>query len=665
MNRIYRNACTTIAVRLCACLVLIIASVSVYADDTEELDSTWQEIVLGENTFAAGISWHYFYYDATADGTLVLTGYAIPTSAYLDIDLTESAGSSVSYVGGSKVSSTDVTAGTRYYYKTSGMSSSTDYTFTAELQNEETEVTLTSVSPDENTAVSVTGSGLITLTFNMSIGYDAATIAVNNASEEIESESSSSMILSFDVKDIVYDWLADSTAVEGDTLTLTVTGVYSTSNSSKVYGNDGTLTLHFLTPDMPMVLVSMKSPETFLSYWEEGDDDGIIVLTFSEDVYTGSDETSIGGARLSFGNVGDEDYYFENMDIEISGNTVTIDCTGKTRTLETMGATSLYVLDSFGEETEELRTMNLKVYNICDTEGEAAYSSEQGSVGSFSYSFDYEQLDAEVSWEFTPSDGESLSGTDYLELAVTGYDALTYSGVEFAYSYYGKAKTDTVAIEDIVVETDALVADFTYLEIPVSEEIQNSVDITVTLLDVSYTDGVSRDDITAQYDLVNLTLVSPAEGAAVSVLSADSCVTVTTDIDSRIESMYLTVTDASDNDAVIVSQSAMTYDSSSSSWSSAFTSEYALDADHEYLLTFNMYAESAYTDGLSPFAVATAMLNGQSTTGISNVTVSENSSCGDVYTIDGKHVMKISDSNKISSLPAGLYIVNGKKVIVK
>ena len=666
MNTKHNNACMNMAARLCVCLALMVASVSVYADD-EELDSTWQEIVIGENTFAAGISWHYFYYDATSDGTLVLTGSANPGSAYLDQDISESAGSSVSYVSGVKVSSTVVTAGTRYYFKASGISTSTDYTFTAELQGEDTEITLSSVSPDEYSAVSITGSGLITLTFNMGVSYDDATLSVNDASESVSGSSSSKMIISLEIADVVYEWLTDGTAVEGDTLTLTITGICSTDDDSKIYGDDGTLTLHFLTPSLPLTLEEETLPETFLSYWEEGDEDGIIILTFSDSVYAGTDATYTGGARLSFGNVGDEDYYAEEVGITVDGNKVIIDCTGKSRTLETMGASSLYVLDSYGDETDELRTMNLKVYNICDVDGNAAYSETQGNVGSFSYSFDYELLTANVSWEFTPEDGSSLSSTDYLELAVTGYDAMSYSGVEFDYTYQGEAKTDTVSVDDVIVETDALVEEFTYLEIPVSDEIQNSVDITVTLLDVTYSDGVSRDDITAQYDFVNFTLVSPTDSSEVAIVGPDSCITVSTDIDSRIGCLCLTITDITASDSVIVSQSAMTYDEDNSVWNSALESDYCLDLDHEFLLTFDIYSESEYSEGLTPLASATATLFGTSTveTGISNVTVNKEGSCGDVYTLDGKHVMKASDNADINSLPAGIYIMNGNKVVVK
>lgn len=665
MKRIMERACGNIVAHVLACLALTAASASIYAEE-EELDSTWQEIVIGENTFAAGISWHYFYYDATSDGTLVLTGSANPGTAYLDQDITETAGSSVSYVSGVKVSSTVVTAGTRYYFKASGISSSTDYTFTAELQGEDTEIELTAVSPEEYSSVSITGSGLITLTFNMGVSYDDATLYVNSSSASLSGTSSSEMIISLEVSDVVYGWLTDGSAYEGDTLTLTVTGICSSDDETKVYGDDGTLTLHFLTPSLPLTLEEEKLPVTFLSYWEEGDEDGIIVLTFSDSVYAGDNATYTGGARLSYGNVGDDDYYAEEVGIKVDGKTVTIDCTGKSRTLESMGAASLYVLDSYGDETDELRTMNLKVYNICDADGNAAYSETQGNVGSFSYSFDYELLTANVSWEFTPEDGSSLSSTDYLELAVTGYDAMSYSGVEFDYTYQGEAKADTVSIDDVVVETDALVADFTYLEIPVSDEIHNSVDITVTFLDVSYTDGVSRDDITAQYDFVNFTLVSPADSSDVAVIGPDSCITVSTDIDSRIGCQRLTVTDVTAGDSIVVSQAEMIYDDGNEVWNSAFTSDYCLDAGHEFLLTFSMYSEDEYSEALTPLATATATLFGTSSvsTGITSVSADAEGTC-DVYTISGMRVKSASGDGSLNALPAGVYVVNGKKVIVK
>ena len=53
-----------------------------------------------------------------------------------------------------------------------------------------------------------------------------------------------------------------------------------------------------------------------------------------------------------------------------------------------------------------------------------------------------------------------------------------------------------------------------------------------------------------------------------------------------------------------------------------------------------------------------------STTGITN-TVYNNSGLADVYTIDGTRRLSKASTDEINALPKGVYIVNGKKIIIK
>lgn len=643
--------------RLWLAAALLTLATAAKAD--EQLSDSWVEIVIGENTFAGGYGWHYFYYDATTDGTLVLSGAANPGLAYTDSTTTTTVDeTSVSYVNGVKTSSTTVTAGTRYYFKTSGISSS-DYTFTAELQTADTEISLVSVSPEEYSSINIASNELIVLTFNMEVDFDEAFLSVKGITDSITGNQSSKMLITFDTRDLIYEWLTDGSAVAGDTLSLLVKGITAAQGSSRTYGTDGSLTVYYTVPEMPTTLDEETLPETFLSYWAEDDEDGKVVLTFSKDLYIGDDSTYISGARLSYGNMTDEDYYLEEVPTTVSGNKLIVDFTGKLRTLEAMGSTTLYVLDAFGNETDELRTMNLKIYNVCDADGNAAYSETQGNIGSYSYSFDYEQLTANVTWEFTPEAGTSIAETDYIEIAVTGYEVMTYSGVQFDYTYQDEAKTATVSTDDVVIETDALVADFTYLMVPVSDEIQGSVDITVTLVDVSYSDGVTRDAITAQYDQLAFTLVTPTE-TTVEKLEQGAGIVVTTGIDSRIATMTVTVSDLSDGSAVLT-DAALTYDSDAVQWATSLDADVVLQAEHEFELVFSLYDASG-----TFLASATATLTGSGdATGIVNVTAAGLQSTSDVYTVAGVRVGTAKSTGDVSNLPAGLYIVNNKKVVVK
>ena len=54
----------------------------------------------------------------------------------------------------------------------------------------------------------------------------------------------------------------------------------------------------------------------------------------------------------------------------------------------------------------------------------------------------------------------------------------------------------------------------------------------------------------------------------------------------------------------------------------------------------------------------------ESTTGITN-TVYNNAGLADVYTIDGAKRLSKASTDEINALPKGVYIVNGKKIIIK
>ena len=51
-------------------------------------------------------------------------------------------------------------------------------------------------------------------------------------------------------------------------------------------------------------------------------------------------------------------------------------------------------------------------------------------------------------------------------------------------------------------------------------------------------------------------------------------------------------------------------------------------------------------------------------TGISTAQTSEQASGKGVYTLDGRHISDDTSSQRLRQLPAGIYIVNGRKVIV-
>ena len=73
--------------------------------------------------------------------------------------------------------------------------------------------------------------------------------------------------------------------------------------------------------------------------------------------------------------------------------------------------------------------------------------------------------------------------------------------------------------------------------------------------------------------------------------------------------------------------------------------------------------ESFYLDNIYYWSFDTAYAAANNMTGISDVNVSGNAKTVDIYGVDGSLVKRAATS--LSGLQKGLYIVNGKKIVVK
>ena len=73
--------------------------------------------------------------------------------------------------------------------------------------------------------------------------------------------------------------------------------------------------------------------------------------------------------------------------------------------------------------------------------------------------------------------------------------------------------------------------------------------------------------------------------------------------------------------------------------------------------------KTTITSMSNPSVSATCEITVIPATGIDSVIAEENIASGNVYTINGVKVLHAGES--LSKLPKGLYIINGKKVIVK
>ena len=447
----------------------------------------------------------YWYYIAEATQTLTMIAQQINTGTYIprpysDIDCTEAISFSSGYSGGYYQYKLKVTEGETYYFKLMASYADSAYYMLASEATISSSLELLSTSPEEGDTLSFTGTGNVSIYFNQAITCDAtATMASGNLSAELDVNivsTTSSAVVSFTSQ--LAEWLQAGSVKEGDVVTFTFTGIAATANPDSILGEDGSLTLSYYSPANPVQLVSSVVPETFLSYWLPDDEDGVVTLTFSG-------ELSSASAYMTYGDRDTEgDYYYEELPVEIDSDKVIVDLTDVLRTPSTMTASgTLY------------ESVYLKVSSVRDINGNSTYSTDQGSVGSYSFNFDYEDISQNIATEWTPTDGKDIENVSEVELYISVADVAIYSGVTITYIDPASYDTITVTIDadELTIEEEdgGEVITFT-----LPEGVNTGYNVTITLSDLQFIDGIYTDDRTDSFTVT----YNPVDDDTATAISA-------------------------------------------------------------------------------------------------------------------------------------------------
>lgn len=549
---------------------------------------------------------HSYSVVAPKTGIAVVTstdGGQVP-SIFTDSDHTTAVTSSFSYTdtGGQRTFS--VTEGTTYYvyFKTN----STDtVTFRLEMIDA---VKLKSASPTEGSVFDITGTGQLSVKFNIGVDIESASLTAGTATKELTRQNASgniSVLLS--LKSEIGDILNDGVAKPGDDFTVTLTGVHATDDATMTYGDNGTLTLKYVMPEKPMMLNSKTIPAKFLSYWAAGDDDAKLTMTFSEYIYSGTETSYAPTATLTYGNMdqdADGEFYSEELTVAVSGSTLTVDFADKVRTPQTMTPQS----DSTYTQVA------VKIRNIRNADGDLCYTGQSSTTGSFTYTIPYALVDQQdVTYEFTPASGASLAEVSSIELFISGESTLRYDGVNFTYMENADTIVALVKNSEITraTEDDAIV-----LTVPVPEAAKTAKNVEVSLANLVCIDGIDRD-ITATYNPgFQLTLISPKTLELEGFSAGDSLI-VTTNMNDSIGAMCFQIYDlnpTSADDACLWSQSWMKQETNATTGDTYFTYEIGLDVKmvkgHTYQLDIIAAASEAEKRKKNYIGVDTILFTG-------------------------------------------------------
>ncbi len=478
----------SMASRMSLMLALAATATAATAQDKEIIP-----IGLGQHTTKEGMFQdNYYSFTAPMSGTLTVSSSSDIPTVYTDSNFETHAGFSwLGYgIGLGKAEAGYVEKDRTYYLHVCPFD---PMTFELSMEAADAKPTIELLTPEEGSVFNATGDGLIGIRFSKNISYSAARLVSNGAEVELSGNMQNG-IYAFDIKKILFSWLTEKVLEPGDEFLFVMDGVCDAHDPSVIYGEDGMVVVRYIAPEIPVVKMSESVPTEFLSYWMPGDPDGIITLTFSDEIADGTT------AILGWGNNESEgEYYRESIPTKVNGNTLTVDLTGKLRTPKTMLPESTL--------TDDYTSMHIQINNIKDTKGNFCYAEGQGSLGSFGWQPAYKDITGNIFTEFLPASGSSLEGVSSIELWIDRRDLIAeYTGIAVGYTPAEGDSVSTLITKDklTIVEGDDLT-----ITIPVDEGMQKGKNVSVSLAGVLFTDGFERE-IKAVYNLVDTGIDTPA-----------------------------------------------------------------------------------------------------------------------------------------------------------
>ncbi len=383
-----------------------------------------------------------------------------------------------------------VEAGTAYYFLCDFCMTDGQITFS---MGDKITITPTLVTPATGSTFSMSEGGNISVTFNRAVITGSAEVLAGTKTTSVSTAAWGSF-LSIDVKNAVMDFMEDGTLKPGSEFTVRIHDVRAAADETVLYGTDGTLDLKYVCGSMPVKMTASSGVEgvKFLSYWMKGDPAGKLSFTFNGNLLPADAEGLQPVLSLTYGNVEGEagSFYTEEIPYVIEGNVLTADLSGKLRRPQDM------VTD--GQTYEK---MLVKLIGVRDAEGNYVYSPGMGTLGSFTYDMDYEEVKADVVSEFVPASGQSLEGVKEIEIWITDYEKLHYKGILFS---FGSDEIDDIVVTDYKAVADTEFEGAYILTVPVPAEAAACENVTVSLHELQSADGLDHSaTLTATYEQPN------------------------------------------------------------------------------------------------------------------------------------------------------------------
>ncbi|EJX01295.1 hypothetical protein EVA_10597 [gut metagenome] len=459
--------------------------------------------------------------------------------------------------------------------------------FLLKMVDEKDGVRLENTKPEANSIFSMGGEPEVNFYFSGNVMIDGAEIAAGSTVKSVRALLNGANV-TIQPKQALYDLHKEGALKKGDSFTVRLKNVRFANNEKVKYGTDGTCELTLISAGKATGMVKAEgllAGKKLLSFYPAGDERGFIKATFDAPLQVPADSSTTQVVTLTYGSVEGEEgeFYVERIPYQVKGNVLTCDLTGKLRTAANMVKSGTIY-----------STIGIKISNVRDTEGNLAFSTNVGALGSFSYSLAFEEVKTNINTQFTPANGGSLKNQKNIELWIQGYDDIRFAGVEFTWGAEGK---DTLITKDFTLTDDPSVKGAKIMTIPVPAAIKGQKNVKVTLHNLVTMDGLNHTaELTAKYDafvVQKVTYQATAESVPVNLedeklkeLKAGGYFVVKTNMNDSIGYAYYMIRDLNPqnpDEAIIYPQATLIRDSVTQNFQAEiYGLDYKLFKNHTY-----------------------------------------------------------------------------------
>lgn len=391
-------------------------------------------------------------------------------------------------------------------------------------------------------------------------------------------------------------YIASGAIKPGDEFKVTIKTLVSEEDEPYVNADaNGNCVFTFLCGSIPVICTQQYCPDPFVSYWPAGTTEGILKMTFNDDLGV-SDKTY---ASLSWGNQEGEEgqFYYEELPVKIEGNTATVDFTGKLRTPATM--TPNY-------PDSEYSMITIGVIGLVDKYG-VPVGSGSGTIGSYTFAPRYKVLDrATIATEFEPNSGSDLAEASKVNVWISGINSITFDGfkIEATDKNTDAVTTYIVEMKDVTVTPDGSDAAEYDFNMP-QEVLANAKTAVVTLNNVVSLDGYDHtNDVRAVYGGFVITYSDPANGTELASLNEGDIISIETNLAEKYPNMYIEYqvidTNPGEGEDDIIKSSSWLARQEDGSYQSTVYGDYKLMYGKEYHVEFTAWEDEMtknYTPG--------------------------------------------------------------------